>query len=125
MQTMVRHTMSDFHTELQKIYVCITTLLNDDYDPLPESQREVVQVLDHAAHDLERIWIPLENYRQLQPDEQSRWRHDLGNPINGLLGLSELMMLEPVSEKQSWYLREINRLGKEIYQQIKLLRPVA
>lgn len=116
----MQRTVGKFQHEMKRIQLYITALLNEDgSEMLLESQRETIEGLNHAAHDLERLWIPLERYHQLQPEEQSRWRHDLGNPINGLLGLSELMMLEPLADHQRHFLHEINRLGNEIYQDIR------
>lgn len=117
-------TLNTVEHNLQKIQLCITALLNDETGQLLDSQRETVEGLNYAVGDLTRLWIPIERYQQLPADEQSRWRHDLVNPMNGLMGLTELMMHEYLSEHHHYCLYEINRLTKHLYADVKALCPV-
>lgn len=117
---MAQQTVGNFEYELKKIQLCIAILMNEaEFSMFLEFQREAIEGLNRAVHDLERLWISLEDYHQLQPEEQSRWRHDLGNPINGLLGLSEVMMLDSLADHHRHCLHEINQRGKQIYHDIK------
>ena len=112
-------------SEISMLFDYIQTLLDDSFLPLRDDQREVVEMLQRATYDLEKLWMPQHFYQQLPSNEQFRWHHDMGNPLNGLIGLSELLLMDHLAEPHRKYIRAINCSSKDILTQIHDLRIVS
>lgn len=112
-------------SEISTLFEYTQTLLNDAFLPLRDDQREVVEMLQRATRDLEKLWMPQHFYEQLPSNEQSRWHHDMGNPLNGLIGLSELLLMDYLPEPHRQCIYDVHCVSNAILTQIRGLRVVS